>query len=443
MGKFFRKITQQEAVNKDFWQLSIYGQDLLGINTKLYSGSPSNGFDLETIIDATKYPFLELEATLADSLALTPPQLKKWQVIHSGVAEGTLYFSNQVVDTSSYSIENKAEGNKFTLPFAFKNISSKSYTTDSLTVRYTIFNKSQFTQSIIFQRIKAPLPDSITIFTQEFNTLSLAGSNYIQIFVNPRIVPELYFNNNIYELPSFSVLADSTNPILDVTFNGKRIANGEKVSPNVSINVSLLDDNKLFFKTDTTNFSMLIRKPCVAAEVDSCGFENIRLASQEVTYSFGNFLNNNRFTVQYQPKSWQTGSYRLRVNGSDAKNNISGVKPYEVDFEVVNDCEILEFYPYPNPMHDRCNFYLRLICPENITDIKLRISDINGKVVNELTEKELIINKTGNNIIDYAWNGTGDKGNMLQSGIYVYRLIATKSSDQSTLRQIGKIVIIR
>jgi hypothetical protein len=442
-GSLFRKFTPLETVNKDLWNLAIYGQDLTGNKAKLYSGQPGNGFDIKSIADAAKYPYLQLEATLSDTLALTPPQLKKWQVIYSGVPEGTLYFDSKFVDTTTYSIDTKQEGETFNLSFAFKNISQKAFDVDSLEVQYTLFNLTQQGKTIFTKQIKSPKPYSVTVFSQMFNTVSLTGTNYIQVYVNPKIVPELYYNNNIYDLPHFQVIGDSTNPLLDVTFDGKRISNGEKVSPKVLISVSLLDENKIYYKRDTSGFRMLLRKPCDAIYIDSCVYEQITLSSPDVTYSLGNPSNNNRFTVEYQASNLKTGTYRLWVNGTDSKNNLSGVKPYEVDFEVVEQCDILEFRTYPNPFKDGCSFYMNLICPEIISDLNIRISDLNGKIVREITNKDLSINKSGNNILNYFWNGTGDTGVRLNSGIYLYQLNATKPGSSSKIQKLGKIVIIR
>jgi hypothetical protein len=78
--------------------------------------------------------------------------------------------------------------------------------------------------------------DTITISTI-IDTKDFEGNNTLYLDVNPEpSQPEQYRNNN-FLYKSFVVRADNHNPLLDVTFDGVHILNGDIVSarPNILI----------------------------------------------------------------------------------------------------------------------------------------------------------------------------------------------------------------
>src|SRR5690606_13389860 len=102
------------------------------------------------------------------------------------------------------------------------------------------------------------------------------GENVFQLFVNPLLLPEEYYNNNLLEA-GFKVNADRTNPLLDVTFDGQHIMDGDIVSPNPLIAISLRDENTVMIKTDTTGMFLYHKRPCVGFD-----FERISFTSQNI-----------------------------------------------------------------------------------------------------------------------------------------------------------------
>ena len=69
-----------------------------------------------------------------------------------------------------------------------------------------------------------------------------------------------YHFNNVAEIP-FYVGRDNVNPILDVTFDGVHILNGDIISAKPTINIQLLDENKFIALNDTNNFRVSITDP--------------------------------------------------------------------------------------------------------------------------------------------------------------------------------------
>ena len=70
-------------------------------------------------------------------------------------------------------------------------------------------------------------------------------------------------NNNVLQLPIY-VIKDDKNPILDVTFNGLHILNGDIVDPNSEILITLKDDNPYLVMdnvSDTSLFGIYLTGP--------------------------------------------------------------------------------------------------------------------------------------------------------------------------------------
>ncbi|MGR5818481.1 hypothetical protein ACTZFM_25270, partial [Escherichia coli] len=70
------------------------------------------------------------------------------------------------------------------------------------------------------------------------------------------------------------VLPDMTPPLLEVTFDGRLLRNGDIVSPNPTILFTLRDENPYLFKSDTTGVDLYVSYPCAVAP---CPFKRISL----------------------------------------------------------------------------------------------------------------------------------------------------------------------
>ncbi len=60
---------------------------------------------------------------------------------------------------------------------------------------------------------------------------------------------------------------------------------------------------------------------------------------------------------------------------------------------------------------------------------KIQIITITGRVVREIHKEELGHLKIGNNITDFAWDGTDTYGDRLANGLYLYRVITKIEND--------------
>ncbi len=391
----------------DSYQLDLYGVSLQNEETSspLIANITNTNQDLSAI-DATMYPYLRLKLTVRDETNQTPPQLKKWIVLYDGVPEGMI--DVEAVNPNAYQITPKNEGQDFILPFVFRNISSLPFASDSLEVRYTLNGTALETL-----KIKAPAPKDTVHFFYQVNTLNLNGENELLVFVNPRVLPEAYYENNILPV-RFQVNGDNINPLLEVAFDGRRIMDGEIVAPEPLIGLVLRDENHFLTTSDPSSLTFSLKKPC-----EGCDFEEIDLAQNNVSWSFEEGV----LKVDYKPERLQDGIHSLRVQGRDAAGNQAGIEPYTISFEVVNESSITHFYPYPNPFSTSTRFVFTLTGAEVPSQLKIQIMTVSGKVVREITQDEIGPIRIGNNISEYAWDGRDEFGDVLANGVYLYRVV--------------------
>ncbi len=214
--------------------------------------------DLYNYVDASIYPQIQLIAFMKDNVNFTAPQLKRWQVLYDDVPEcainpkKTFYFKNDTIQ----------QGDNFIIAYAIENISHATFQ-DSLLITYRTEKNNISTSLPDKLKIKPFHPSAIIVDTLSINTLTLSGNHNVWIDVNPPGHPkyqlEQYHFNNLVKL-SFNTSKDVINPLLDVTFDGIRILNGDIVSAKPHILISLSDENKYLLLNDTSDIQVYLQK---------------------------------------------------------------------------------------------------------------------------------------------------------------------------------------
>jgi len=255
------------------------------------------------------------------------------------------------------------------------------------------------------------------------------GANTLEIFFNPSPgQKEEYLENNQYKI-TYNVNGDKTNPILDVAFDGRKIMNGEIIAPNPTISIGVNDENKYLIRQDASGIVVELQRPCGQA---NCPYERVNLNGGEVTiYPAGS---NNKFELRYKPGSLPDGKYSLRVQATDVSGNPSGVKPYTVQFEIVNETTISNFLPYPNPFSSKMRFVYTLT-GEIPDQIRIQILTVTGKIVRQIFQDELGPLYIGTHQTDFFWDGTDDYGDQLANGLYLYKVVAKKNGQEIKQRE--------
>jgi hypothetical protein len=265
--------------------------------------------------------------------------------------------------------------------------------------------------------------------------------------INSRL--EQYHFNNIAQV-GFFVGADRINPLLDVTFDGIHILNGDIVSAKPNILIKLKDENQFLALNDTADFKVYLKKPgqTIAQRI----FFSFPNCSGELCFTSA-VLPNNSCIINYTPALPLDGVYELIVQAQDRSANSSGSIDYHITFEIINKPSITEVLNYPNPFSTSTKFVFTLTGSEIPDYLKIQIFTITGKVIREIDKDELGAIHIGRNITEYAWNGKDDFGDQLANGVYLYRVqtqlngsgleIRNTSVDQYFKKGFGKMYLMR
>ena len=429
---------EHESEEGDEIKLEVYGIrpsgeeelviDSLGANDLLLSA-------LGNLIDYRTYPNLRLNLFTRDTLSHTPPQLKKWQLRFDGVPETAIdpklgYFFN------SDTIE---RGDELVFSIATRNVSN--YDMDSLVVKYWI-RDSHNNETVIDVRTLRPHPaNDIITDTIRYSTLELSGMNSIWVEFNPineaigtYYQPEQYHYNNI-AAKYFYITNDNTNPLLEVSFDGKYIMNGEIVSAKPEILITLKDENKYLALNDTSLFEMhLTNLTAGQAKRINFGIQENPLESIEWVPAE---LPDNSCKIIYKPVFTVDGTYRLQVQAKDAAGNISGDNCYVIDFNIITRSTITNLLNYPNPFSSQTRFVFELTGSEIPDELEIEIFTVTGKVVKRIYLEELGPIFIGRNITEYAWDGCDTYGDRLANGVYFYTVKAKINGEEIEKRDVG------
>ena len=120
---------------------------------------------------------------------------------------------------------------------------------------------------------------------------------------------------------------------------------------------------------------------------------------------------------------------------------------------MVNASKITNLYPYPNPVINKARFVFTVTGQELPRNMKIQIMSLTGRVVREIFMSELGVLHIGNNITDFAWDGTDSYGDRLANGTYLYRVSLDDPNGQFGHRETagdkafkndwGKLVLMR
>ncbi len=413
----------------DYVRLNVIGIKTNGAIDTLIRNLPPDSADiynLNTRINAVVYPNIKLLVRMSDDSLHTPAQMKRWQVFYDGVPETALDPALHFV----FHGDTVQEGDKVILSTATRNISM--YDMDSLLIKYWMVDKNHTIHPLgQFRHRKHPAND-VLFDTISAPTSGMDGLNSLWMEVNPNSdQPEQTHFNNI-GVVNFFVSRDKTNPLLDVTFDGVHILDGDIVSARPEIQISLKDENKFMALNDTGSFRVYLFKPGSTNSV-RVYFGSSQQYMQFVPAS----LPNNSCKVIYKADLPEDGTYKLMVEAQDKSHNESGANDYTIDFEVINKPSITHVMNWPNPFNNATHFVFTLTGSEIPTYFKIQIITITGKVVREIDLSELGHIHIGRNITDYAWNGTDMFGDRLANGVYLYRVLTRINETSIELNKSG------
>lgn len=414
--------------SKDTIKITIIGMKNDGTADTLIKNISKDSLDiynLDVSISADTFPYLQLQAWVKDSIKRTPAQLTYWRVYYDGVPDASL---NPVKGYTFYS-PTVQQGDSIKLSVAIENIGD--YDMDSLWVDFWVYDSNRYKIPIKSVKLDSLLIDSFLIGDVKFSTLNIPGGlNGMWVEANPfnnQHQLEQYHFNNLGTLP-FNVNVDKINPLMDVTFDGVHIMNGDIVSAKPSVLIKLKDENTFLALNDASDFDVRLKRPGNGT-YDTIAFGNNLTFEPAV-------LPNNSCKINYTP-ALADGTYELKVQAKDRSGNASGKIEYKISFEVINKPTVTNVLNYPNPFSTSTRFVFTLTGSEVPDYFKIQILTITGKIVRDINKYELGHLHIGRNITDYAWDGKDEFGDQLANGLYLYRVLTQLDGKSLEHRESG------
>ncbi|MCG8326100.1 MAG: C25 family cysteine peptidase [Chitinophagales bacterium] len=385
-------------------------------DTLIIQGNNNQGIFNLSSVNAETYPYLQLRYYAVDEAQRTMPALNSWNVLYEAYGE----FALHAADNYSFYADTLHQGDDLFIQMEARLLSGEP---DSTNIQYTILdakNREQLQEDVK----SVNYLDDITLLSHTINTKELSRGNYLLAgnLNYDTLQREFHYFNNTFLKP-FYIVSDRKNPVLDVTFDGQHILDGDLVAPAPSIVIRLQDENPYFLITDTSLLEIAVTYP-------DGTIRRIHFNQEKVTFNPATESNKNQATVYYHPEFEESGIYRFSVQGKDLADNLSGQFNYEISFEVITENSISNILNYPNPFSINTHFIYTLtgVPP---TDFRIQIATISGRIVKEITMTEIGELKVGTHRTDYAWDGTDDYGDQLANGVYLYRIIARDNNGES------------
>jgi hypothetical protein len=438
--------TSLETNSSDVAKVNILGYSTAGnVDTLFRNITPAQAITNISSINATQYPYLQLHMSNADNIDFTPYQLRYWRLTYDPVPEGA------VAPNMFFSITDTVEiAQPVDYKLMFKNVSDASF--DSLKVKMVVTDRNNVAHVLNSFKQRALGSGDTLYIRHAIDTRQLAGHNSLYVEVNPDNDQweQYHFNNFVYS--SFYVRGDTTNPLLDVTFDNVHILNNDIVSSKPNILVKLRDESKWFALDDASVIKVQVKYPDGSLHDYNFGTDTLQFvsASQQVP------TNDNSASAVFKPYFAQDGQYELIVSGKDMSQNNAGTMEYHVVFSVFNKPMISNMLNYPNPFTTSTAFVFTLTGSEVPQNIKIEILTVTGKLVREITKDELGPLHIGRNITEFKWDGTDQYGQKLGNGVYLYRVVTnlngkpldkftskSENTDQYFNKGYGKMYLMR
>ncbi|MCF6185632.1 MAG: hypothetical protein L3J56_13615, partial [Bacteroidales bacterium] len=442
-----------EQPTNDSVFVEIKGLDISGNETVLLPHISTDSLDIYNLsgaINASQYPYLKLRFFSYDDSTLSAAQLKRWQLTYGEVPETAINPQKGFFISS----DTVCEGEIIRFGVATENISP--YDMDSLMVSYQLIDANNSVHLLETKRLAPHPAGSVLIDTVSVNTMNFTGLNRLRVEYNP-VNPatgnydqlEQYHFNNVAEV-SFLVTKDITNPVLDVSFDGRHILDGEVVSAHPKITIELKDENKYLLLNDTASFAIYLRAFDDSIEhriyfKDSADNDILHFIPAQTT--------DNACFINWQPEFEKDGLYALRVQAKDISANESGDNDYYITFRILKAPSITNVYTYPNPFSTEMHFVFTLTGVDVPEVFLIQIYSAKGQWVKTIDLNKVEEIHIGPNYTDYAWDGTDDNGAKVAPGLYIYQVIVKLKSenmphaghpmDKYLQRAYGKIIYMR
>ncbi|MEO6695814.1 MAG: C25 family cysteine peptidase [Ignavibacteria bacterium] len=411
-------------------KFDVYGIDRDNIPVILYSNITENSFvDLQNV-NYTTYPKIKLDAKLLIDTAtgLESPVMKSINFKYVPPAE--LVPDNYSFKGSDTTVQ---EGDSVAFKINYYNV---GFIDAPVHINKWYINNQGVQVVLKNDTIYTPLKiDSAAVSEVKFSTAGFreakTPSDTIDLYFEttlPGDKNEIFSFNNT-AITQFIVQGDTVQPLIEVTYDGVKILNGDFVKSKPEIVLRFLDDSRLILN-DTSNI-----------KVYSYDFQfnrynyipyyrnGIKNPEIDITFPDDRFL---QAIVYYRP-TLTTGEHRFRYVARDVSGNFADSITNSVIVD--NNLRIHDIANYPNPMTTETNFMFRLSGENNPSTCKIKIFSVAGRLIKELNAPAIV----GHNNI--YWDGKDNDGDYIANGTYLYKFIIQGDSQIET--SIQKIAVLR
>ena len=411
----------------------IIGTNRSGSNVTLLSNISSNGFVNLDTLNSFNYPNLQLKAKISIDTLLgfrspvfysmnfkyTPPAElipDNYSFVRSDslVTEGT----NATFSVKTYNVG-----------FVPANAVINTWTASSSGGYHVLRVDTVYTQLN---------PDSVRISTVTFNTQGLRDPQklYDTLTIGyeaemPGTQNDYYYYNN-FAFSKLILKGDTTRPLVEVTFDGQRILNGDPISAKPDIIFKFYDYTQNTYTIfDTSNiFIKVLKSDSQTGIPNRIPYAINGVPNPDITF---NTVNNGnlKVVVTYNP-ALDAGNYSFFFIGQN-QNNKKDTVYYNAN--VSGEFSIKYLYNFPNPMRDNTNFTFMLYAPGAPQTCRIKIYTVAGRLIKDISASA----KVGFNQI--YWDGRDNDGQNIANGIYLYKVILEDAGKTET--QIQKLAILK
>ena len=410
-------------------KVNVYGVDSENNSNLIYEGLTSNSLVNIDTLNSSIYPKIRLEAVaeIDSSLGTQSPVFQTFTVNYVPPAE-LLPDVNSFTGTDTTVLEGDSVSfsvNYYNVGFIEAPVLINKW--------YAVIGQSQRILSL--DTVFTPLMvDSMNTSVIKFSTAGMRdpklGSDTVELFFETAIAGgrnELFSYNNA-AITRFIIQGDTADPVMEVTYDGLKILNGDFIQANPVINLQFFDNSSMVISdTSSVKIYRYVNNGYQYVPYYVNGEKNPVI---DISFPDNNFL---QATVVYTPRNLEKGVQKFRYVARDITGNFADSIINEV--LVDDNFRITDIANYPNPMKTETDFIFTLSGYNNPTSCIVKIFTVAGRVIKEINAPANI----GYNSIH--WDGKDNDGDYIANGVYLYKFILQEDSQTETTTQ--KLVVLR
>lgn len=401
----------------------LYGWNSAKRNRSLLDSSKTGTF-LVNKIDASAYPYLEMDIALSRNAGLQGPILQSLDGLFLPAAELAPLPSSFKVKGTEQRTGGAIRGDSMSCELDIFNLSLRQASNPMMKICITqqpigSGGSSETTINTLPVIPKdSPIPYQLKASTFDLSKISEWTA---RINCEEQLAELFSFNNTTTQ--TLTISEDIEPPSIEILADGKVVREYDVVALNPRITIRILDN--AYTPIDTTK--TFIRNNPFAVRSDN----NIK----EYGFVKGVYGSSLRAEFSYIPENrFQVGENIIYVITEDASANKDTLRRTVL---VVLNSSIDALTSYPNPVlsGSKISFDVTYASQAQEATYTLTIADIRGAIVHRMNGNVTI----GRNTIE--WNGRDDEGIPMPPGVYAYRLDV--KGDTFVEPAFGKMIIMQ